>query len=54
MLRKKLRLRKRVLKEAMVTPVPTWFRKTTTMAKERQKSNKSNKTTNFKEEEQHG
>jgi hypothetical protein len=47
MLRRKLRLRTRDLKEAMATPAPTWFRRTTTRAKGRQ-NYKPNKTTNFK------
>jgi hypothetical protein len=36
MLRRKLGLRTHVLKEARATPVTTWFRRTTTRAKERQ------------------
>jgi hypothetical protein len=34
MLRRKLELRTWVLKEARATPAPTWFRRTTTRAKE--------------------
>jgi hypothetical protein len=33
MLRRKLGLRTRVLKEERATPAPTWFRRTTTRAK---------------------
>jgi hypothetical protein len=35
-MKRKLRLRTRVLKKARATPAPTWFRRTTTRAKERQ------------------
>jgi hypothetical protein len=47
MLRRKLGLRTRVLKEARSTLAPTWFSRITTREKERQYK-KPNKTTNFK------
>ena len=48
MLRRKLGLRTWDLKEARATPAPTWFKGSTTRAKESKNLTKPNKTTNFK------